>query len=263
VKKLFGFRYWIGGALVGIALISFVAYEQHCAAEEYKHHRAEYCSALIATAEQKKSCIEERASAQDYLPWGYELFRWPEGITTWAIILTGFAIVWQSNETRRAANAALLNAEAVIKAERAWVMIDIEWQVGVHILKSEGTKGNSTAIFVNFICRNEGKSFAQITEKGYVFQIVQTLPQEPEFSQIDIFHHASEYISPDSSTVPYQLHGITGGHLKSSNMMVLYGRVKYTDVYGEHETRFAYQITDMGNLDRFPVSSYPEYNKHT
>jgi hypothetical protein len=45
--------------------------------------------------------------------------------------------------------------------------------------------------------------------------------------------------------------------------MVLYGRVKYTDVFGEHESRFGYLITGMGTLDRLPASSYPEYNRYT
>src|ERR1700677_610594 len=105
MKTLVRFRYWVGGVLVVIALISFVTYKQQRAAEEYKSHHEEYCSALTATAEQKKACIEKRAGAQDYLPWGYELFRWPDGITAWAIIVTGFFIGWQARETRKAAEA--------------------------------------------------------------------------------------------------------------------------------------------------------------
>jgi hypothetical protein len=70
----------------------------------------------------KIACKEEGASAKDYLPWWFELFRWPEGITTWAIIATGFVIAWQAYETRRAteatessAAAALLNTQIQIR----------------------------------------------------------------------------------------------------------------------------------------------------
>lgn len=104
-----------------------MAYQQHRATNKYKNHRAEYCSALAATAEQKKACIEERTSARDYLPWGYELFSWPEGITTWAIIFTGFVIAWQSWETRRAAEAtkdATDLARTMQKKERAQLSIE-------------------------------------------------------------------------------------------------------------------------------------------
>ena len=66
----------------------------------------------MGSAEQKKACIEEGASAKDYLPWGYELISWPDGITLWALILTGFAIVWQSYETRKAAIATQVSANA-------------------------------------------------------------------------------------------------------------------------------------------------------
>jgi hypothetical protein len=105
-------------------LRSFMAYQQHRAADKYKNHRAEYCSALTATAEQKKACIEERTSARDYLPWRYELFSWPEGITTWAIILTGFAIAWQSYETRKAAESMVVGTKASIEAQRARIVLE-------------------------------------------------------------------------------------------------------------------------------------------
>ena len=106
MKTLVGFRYWITGIIVVVIGIVFVAHKQHDAAEKYKRHRAEYCSALGSTPQQKKECIEKRTSARDYLPWGYDLVGWPEGITTWAILLTLGAIIWQSSETRKAARAA-------------------------------------------------------------------------------------------------------------------------------------------------------------
>src|SRR5207249_3477984 len=122
----------------------------------------------------------------------------------------------------------------------SWVMVDIEWQIGTRILeavtgKDKDSTTDSTAIYVNYVCRNAGKSFAQITEKGYVFKIVsivpeKPLPQEPDFSGIDIFHHASEYVAPDAAAEPYQLPGITcNGHRKFNNMMVIYGYAKYMD----------------------------------
>jgi hypothetical protein len=43
---------------------------------------------------------------RDTPPW-YRLFRWPEGATTWAVILTLAAIALQTKETARAANASV------------------------------------------------------------------------------------------------------------------------------------------------------------
>jgi hypothetical protein len=56
------------------------------------------------------------------LPWWYVLLAWPEGITTCALLLTLGVIAWQTYETRRAAQAGLLNAQAVINSERAWMV---------------------------------------------------------------------------------------------------------------------------------------------
>lgn len=173
-----------------------------------------------------------------------------------------------ADAARDSAIAMRASVDAMIKSERAWVMVDIQWQVGPRIFAGDsmvdGQVIQDTGIFVNFICRNEGKSFAQIIEKGYVLKIVSVLPQEPDFSDIDIFHYASEYIGAGAASEPYKLSGIQcQGRRKPDNMMVMYGRVKYRDIYGEHETRFGYIITGMGNLDRLPTSSYPEYNKHT
>jgi len=72
-------------------------------------------------------------------PW-YRLFTWPEGITTWAIILTLLAVAEQARESakatqavrdslphqERAAKAAVRNAEALINAERAWIIPELK-----------------------------------------------------------------------------------------------------------------------------------------
>jgi hypothetical protein len=120
----------------------------------------------------------------------------------------------------------------------------------------------NTGIYVEFVCRNTGKAFAQITDKGYVLRIATILPQEPDFASIDDFHHTTEYLAPDSES-RYLLSGISCVGSRRNRLMVIYGRVKYRDVYGEHETRFGYLVTSMGNLDRLPASDYPQFNKHT
>jgi len=161
VKKILEFRLWIIGLVGCVVFVSFMAHQQHRATEKYKNHRAEYCSALTTTTEQKEACIEERTSTRDYLPWGYELFSWPEGITTWAIILTGFAIAWQSNETRKAANAsehaAKISERALIAQFRPRVIVrsmrldpssyiyydrrnDGEWRILMQLANTGGTK---------------------------------------------------------------------------------------------------------------------------
>jgi hypothetical protein len=153
--------------------------------------------------------------------------------------------------------------DATVNSERSWIMIDIEWQKGAHIFDGTNDKGmQNTGIYVDYVCRNMGKAFAQITDKGYVLKIVTTLPQEPDFNSIDDFYHATEYLAPDSES-RYLLSGISCVGSRRNRLIVLYGRAKYRDVYGEHETRFGYLVTSMGNLDRLAATDYPQYNKHT
>jgi hypothetical protein len=183
-----------------MAAISFVAYKQHKAAEKYKHHRAEYCASLTATAEQKKACIEEGATAHDYLPWWYELLRWPEGITTWAIIATGFVIGWQSWETRRAAeataksaDAAFLNAQAVINAERALLLFKVEKE------QISGLSGPSI-FHINVV--NYGKTPARRLEISRPIHAVMTLNDLISLSPPDYgedLEEIQEWLAPQES----------------------------------------------------------------
>jgi hypothetical protein len=125
--KRLGWREWvIIGAAIGfsIAAILFVAHKQHRATQEYKAHREEYCSSLGSnTPDQTKECREEGNSASDYLPWGYNLISWPEGITTWAIIFTGFFIALQALETHKAAEATRDSIRLQEAGMRQWVNI--------------------------------------------------------------------------------------------------------------------------------------------
>jgi hypothetical protein len=103
----------------------------------------------IADAEQSASpadTISAAASHDDHpqnnrnSPHWYRLFSWPEGITTWAIILTLLAVAEQASESAKAtqavrdslphqeqaAQAAVRNAEALINAERAWIIPELK-----------------------------------------------------------------------------------------------------------------------------------------
>jgi hypothetical protein len=94
-----------------VGAIVFVASKQQHAAEEYERDREARCAKTFAFPEQEDACKHERDSSNDYLAARYKLFTWPEGITVWAIIATGFVIAWQSNETRKTAEASRRSIE--------------------------------------------------------------------------------------------------------------------------------------------------------
>lgn len=210
MQMILRFRFWIAGFFVAL-LIASVAYEEHRAADKYKSHRAEYCSTNSTTAQQKESCIEEKAEAQDYVPWEIGIISWPQGITTWAIILTLFTIGWQSNETRRAAAAteksvsiARRQIEMMKDKERARVEIKAEsLALAVH-------DGNYWYFTGDLKLRNLGIS------RGYIkmfqaeivwFETTSACP-EPDFpTQGNIFQDS--YIDPTENwnkAKPTQVH---------------------------------------------------------
>jgi hypothetical protein len=82
---------------------------------------------VTVTNNQSGTCGENSLAK----PQGWHTFlTWPEGITAWFIIFTFGAIVWQSNETRRAANAA---KDSVLTQEAAYQQwIDLrDWQSAI------------------------------------------------------------------------------------------------------------------------------------
>jgi hypothetical protein len=279
MKKLLGLNRWtVIGAAIGfsVATVLFVTYKQHRAAEKYKAHREEYCSSIPATAEQKKTCKEEGASARDYLPWGYELIRWPEGITTWAIIATGFVIGWQSWETRNAARAANLNAQAVINAERALVLIETEKVTST----DRASKGHSV---FKIVAKNYGRTPARIISYGEPFQgCISSInglaipPVYPDSSQ-----GLEQFLAPDKSHEiavfePTSVANVSARLAASMNQntsfedqeLVIYGEVTYFDGISP-ETRvsrycYRFEREPFTNIGGSVLSYGPrEYSLHT
>jgi hypothetical protein len=101
---------WLVGLLAFMVLTVALFANQHRLLRAAEVNRQHECFTHSITAESMHKCVEEARGREDYLPWWYGLIAWPQGLETWAVILTLAAIAWQSNETRKSAVAALLNA---------------------------------------------------------------------------------------------------------------------------------------------------------
>jgi hypothetical protein len=86
------------------------------------------------------------------------LLKWPEGITTWAVILTLFVIAWQSAETARAAKAAQMATEHSIASERAWILPEMVW-IGSG---AKDAPEGSDQVFILCDIKNHGKTPARV-----------------------------------------------------------------------------------------------------
>ena len=255
-------------ALVSIAFVTLVMYgekpkvqsdaHEHSPANAVQEPSGQTSPAVIVVNQDHS---ERKSNDHPNKPPNYlsRLFG-PENLPNIALVGVGIAGIIMALCTL---SVLRRQTDDIVNSQRSWVMVDIEWQKGAHIFEGTSSEGaQNVGIYVDYVCRNMGKSFAQITDKGYVLKIVNILPWEPDFASIDDFHHTTEYLAPDSAS-HYLLSGISCDGSRRNRLMVIYGRAKYRDVYGEHETRFGYLVTSMGNLDRLPASDYPEYNKHT
>jgi hypothetical protein len=175
-----------------------------------------------------------------------------------ALVLVGTIIViWKQVSTAR-------------NAQRAWVMTEIEhdtkkWADGkVHVLQGSGSGGETTALYAVLVCKNEGNSPAWIDEKRVKFEIVNSLPHKPNLESAEFIKAGPIPIGTGRAlthTDALQFQPVAAGRQQDERMAVIYGIVRYRDIFGKHrETTFGYRIAD-GEIRR--LEGYPEYNKNT
>src|SRR5713226_6538956 len=154
--------------------------------------------------------------------------------------------------------------------ERAWVMAQIDgdrkkWSDGkVHIVEGSGTSGDSTGTWIILSCHNEGKSPAWIYEKRVKFEVVPRVNPAPDFDSLPVVFNGREPIGIGQAAIPNvtKLHRleIAEGHTKPADMMIIYGIVKYHDIFKEIRTAtFGYQITREAEgytLERLTEAAY-------
>src|SRR5205085_12554940 len=127
--------------------------------------------------------------------------------------------------------------------------------------EGRGTGGYTTGIYVVLTCRNEGRSPAWIEEKRARFQIVDVLPDKPELTSAEFIQAGPEPIGVGrANQIAWQ--ATATGHEGFGKMMVVYGIVKYRDIFDKlRETTFGYRITPSREFVR--LEGRPEYNKYT
>ncbi len=193
---------------------------------------------------------------------------WLEGV---ALVLI---FVWdridsrqQHRETLAQLSVSQAQANALINSERAWVMVDVKWDTDkwadskAHVVEGSGTGGDTTGIYVALSCRNEGRSPAWIEEERARFQIVDALPDTPDLTSAEFVHAVPEPIGVGKAN-QISWPATATGHESLGKMMVVYGVVKYRDIFDKpRETTFAYRITPSTELVR--LEGKREYNKHT
>jgi hypothetical protein len=196
--------------------------------------------------------------------------QWYSNPEWWLCVLgfpTLFFVGYQSIANARAAKAALLNAQAVITAERAWVMADLSYSGEYpQVLEGEGTFYGGPILKttevsnIKLTCRNQGRSPAWI---------------DMVRAQVDIVDSKSVSMSPvlrEGNRGPMGPIGAGGeisrslelrceGHREQNEFLSIYVLIEYRDIYGEkHETHLGYSVSGKSLMRQ---NARPERNRNT
>ena len=235
-------------------------------------------------------------------------FTWPEGVGAWAVILTLLAIAWQSIATERAAesgkrsaDAALLNAQAVINSERAWLTVKIDDGVSPLPDLAPSHFQNERRQLQRILAKMEASvEFGDEEDNGMCYVIIQNKGRTPakviggSFSHCFVDRLSNLPVPPDYSSpffMPDPAFIVSDGNFRihpgfkpelilkrngnqeaidiAMGFLVFFGRVVYEDVFslpdgtkGTHETRWCFMCR-TGDPRPFMSGGPAEYNGYT
>jgi|HubBroStandDraft_2_1064218.scaffolds.fasta_scaffold102344_2 hypothetical protein len=189
---------------------------------------------------------------------------WDVAWSTWVLVAVGVVAACIGLKTladiKRQTNA-------LISGNRSWVTVDVEKvpgmggltdlsgiEMGVGPVRTEGT-----AFPVRIICRNDGKTPAWITKKQARLDIVETIPDTPDWNRTIIIQEAPEQLLVGQIGKPTDETLFSKRGRADGKMTILYGLVTYRDPFGENKTTsFGYRVQDDGSLERLPNPKYNE-----
>lgn len=199
--------------------------------------------------------------------------RKPAPGTTLAYVIVSYytlrKIAEQAEIAVKSANAALLNAQAVINSERPWLVIKIE----------RGTQLAGGPF--QFVAVNQGRTPAEIVSCRFAFITTATdvddVPDVPDYGPYGLMHRpfvgsSAEWRDPEmfiDIRAMLDADAALAADVRSNRRrFIVWGRVAYVDVLGEprgsqpiRETRFCYFYSPP--LDNFLPAGKLGWNLHT
>ena len=243
--------------IFGLAV--YVARQDERAVQRGAQNAAHLNNSAVAVKTDEDHPEKSTGDAERDTPSWYGFFRWPNGTTTWAIILTLLAIAEQTKQTAKAADAAEKNAEALVKSERAWLTAKVE--------NFDEPAANSKMIWIEVPITNHGRTPARVQKIVATSKVIPVpknslggrpgeLPKTPDYTDgnklnvlaerdiiiapSDTLRHVHVFIWPDDWE-----------KIKARELsLYVYGYIEYFDtVKGkEHRTGFCsiYWVPEVG-----------------
>jgi hypothetical protein len=213
------------------------------------------------------SFVNNETSHPQETPSWYKRPEW------WLCILgvptLGF-VAWQTWSTARAAKAALLNAEALINSERAWIMAELcsygkyseqfEIAEGTAEYREEGSVETTRVNLVKLVCKNQGRSPAWIDAVYGQLSIVNS-------TTVAMAHPKAGNQGPMQPIGPggkrsRGLELVCRGIRKSGEFLSIYVVIEYRDIFDrKRETCLGYSVHENGSFGR--QFGIPERNRNT
>ena len=173
-----------------------------------------------------------------------------------------------ANAGLKSADAALLNAESVINAERAWLTVELRCKPGTSVIFGTGQGGETTAVMdVELWCVNNGKSPAWIKEKQARLIVVaqENIPEAPpQFDKDNVIDDKLESVGPGQDC-KVSWNPVGTGRRTTDKVALIYGVVRYSDIFNKNrETWFGYKLDGFSNARSLSrLSGHPDYNKYS
>jgi hypothetical protein len=228
--------------------------------------------AVVTAIPGKETCGDASKSKQ---PSGYQWHELlsPANIPNWGLVLVGAVagcFAWLTlQDIRRQVGVAEANTQAMIRAERAWIVVRVECQ-------PEGG--------FNFWMKNEGKTpakVASIWSTNLFLDRTETLvvPTDEETSE-SLLSSPPCLVPPGAERIIWRcskedFERASGGGTGEQSRFYrgfgsgdLYGRIRYfnvldTDPKLSHETRWLYWVIPVKDALPFPDPRHNEYNSYT
>lgn len=190
------------------------------------------------------------------------------------------ALTQQASAAEKAANAARMNAEAIIKSGRPWLLVaDLRTP---YLKPIEDNFMNPRATHCLFFAKNYGNTPAKIVAHRFELQIGDNPVRPPEGDRvfkISANPHFEAIIPPGPVPVPWEAQFFPDGFIRSeqledvtkqSKFLWLCGAVIYIDTFEteprrEYRSTFCYLYETRTNADSpfWALTGPPEYNEAT
>jgi hypothetical protein len=214
LKRIFSWRYLIAVVIILGGCI-YVSRQDQKTRDQYEQKCNQLNASAVAPTGHYEDCDKGAENAARHLPRWYRVFGWPEGITTWAILLTLLALAEQTSQTRRAADATAETANAaygsltfaeaqmdLMKEEkRARLDLNVE-RIGLEV---EVAGEDLVHLIAVVSVRNIGESKAFIGRTSGI--LITKLRNDPlgdiDYSPLDL---PEKFIEPDKTPVAVKVY---------------------------------------------------------